>query len=400
MSLRIAVWHNLPSGGGKRALYHQLLGLKSRGHQIEVWCPSTANRDFCSLSQIAPEHVVGLRRASQDRSSPGQKLLHLRDVFWGRSAMREHCRTCAGEINAGRFDLLYAAGCQFYAQSPIGRYVKLPKVLYLQEPFRLLYEAMPESDQRRHSFFGLREALSAKLLGYQAEEELFNARAYDKILVNSQFSRESVLRAYGLEAEVCYLGIDSDLFKPSAVPRERFILGVGSFCWAKGIDRAIRAVAMIPKAERPPLVWVGNSAKSDYLNQMGALAAGLQVSFQAEMLLGEDALVERMNRAALFLYAARLEPFGFTPLEANACGTAVVAIAEGGVRETIEPAVNGLLVDSADPGVLAQSILEVLRNPKLAQALGERGRERVVQKWNWPDSIAALERKLNSVSGA
>jgi len=35
--MKIAVWHNLPSGGGKRALYHHVRGLVERGHRVESW---------------------------------------------------------------------------------------------------------------------------------------------------------------------------------------------------------------------------------------------------------------------------------------------------------------------------------------------------------------------------
>ena len=63
-------------------------------------------------------------------------------------------------------------------------------------------------------------------LRIQAREEFLNASAYNVILTNSFFSRESILRAYGLDARVCYLGIDTDLFRPLNLPRERMVIGV------------------------------------------------------------------------------------------------------------------------------------------------------------------------------
>jgi hypothetical protein len=56
--VRIAVWHNLPSGGGKRALVDQVAALQARGHHIESWCPPSADQDFLPLGQLIPEHVV------------------------------------------------------------------------------------------------------------------------------------------------------------------------------------------------------------------------------------------------------------------------------------------------------------------------------------------------------
>src|SRR5437763_1335185 len=58
--MKIAVWHNLPSGGGKRALYDHVRGLIERGHTVEAWCPPTADLDFLPLAPMAREHVVDL----------------------------------------------------------------------------------------------------------------------------------------------------------------------------------------------------------------------------------------------------------------------------------------------------------------------------------------------------
>ncbi|MHB1599044.1 MAG: hypothetical protein ACYCXY_09175 [Acidimicrobiales bacterium] len=58
--MRIAVWHNLPSGGGKRALYDQIRGLLELGHYVESWCPPSADQSFLPLGDLVTEHVVDL----------------------------------------------------------------------------------------------------------------------------------------------------------------------------------------------------------------------------------------------------------------------------------------------------------------------------------------------------
>jgi len=59
-SMKIAVWHNLSSGGGKRALYHHCNGLAARGHKVEVWCPDTADRSYLPLDEFGTVHVLPL----------------------------------------------------------------------------------------------------------------------------------------------------------------------------------------------------------------------------------------------------------------------------------------------------------------------------------------------------
>jgi len=71
--------------------------------------------------------------------------------------------------------------------------------------------------------------------------------------------------------------------------------------------------------------------------------------------VSDEELVEVLNRATALVYTSRLEPFGFAPLEANACATPVVAVAEGGVRETMRNGVNGILVDR-EPEPIAHAL--------------------------------------------
>ena len=55
--MNIAIWHNLPSGGGKRVLYDQVRGLVERGHTIEIWCPSTADQQFLPVKGLVKENI-------------------------------------------------------------------------------------------------------------------------------------------------------------------------------------------------------------------------------------------------------------------------------------------------------------------------------------------------------
>jgi glycosyltransferase involved in cell wall biosynthesis len=75
------------------------------------------------------------------------------------------------------------------------------------------------------------------------------------------------------------------------------------------------------------------------------VANSLEVVFEPMVGVSDIELLNVLNRAVAMVYAPRLEPFGLAPLEANACGVPVIAVAEGGVRETIVDQVNGLFVD-------------------------------------------------------
>jgi glycosyltransferase involved in cell wall biosynthesis len=372
-----------------------------------VWSPPALDPDFSPLGDDVLEHVVAL-------SFPGVTARLARWVAVGErllsgriAAMDRHCAECARQINAGRFDVLLAHPCAYYRVTAIARHVNVPTVLYLQEPYRAMYEAQPRLPwvappdpprlwwlSPRHLAAAAADWWTTQSLRVQAREEVDNASAFGLILVNSRFSRESVLRAYGLEAKVCYLGADTELFRPQGRPRERFVMSLGSVSAGKGVDRAISALATIPKGHRPPLVWVGNAADPRYRADMERLANSRGVALRVHVRPDDRAVIDLLNRAALLVYAPRLEPFGFAPLEANACETPVVAIAEGGVRESVCDGVNGLLVDDADPAALGRAIRALLDDPARARALGRQARAHVVQSWSWEAAVARLEAHL------
>src|SRR5450631_3371007 len=99
--MKIAVWHNLPSGGGKRALFDHIGGLVRRGHTVEAWCPPTADKSFLPLSELVPEHTVDMTWPVPKRLS--DKLQITLETKRMLAAMDEHCRACAEQIAARDF---------------------------------------------------------------------------------------------------------------------------------------------------------------------------------------------------------------------------------------------------------------------------------------------------------
>jgi glycosyltransferase involved in cell wall biosynthesis len=408
--LKIAVWHNLPSGGGKRALYDHVRGLVARGHSVEAWCPPTADREFLPLGSMMPEHVVDFAwPVPARRSDKWQITLEIERQI---AAMDTHCRRCAEEINRGGFDILFANSSYFLATTSIARFTRIPSVLYLQEPWRHLYEASyvfqyqgmprlwwlapPRLEARRRGLSMFRAAFSDlrrfRNSRIQAREEVDNAAAFTRILCNSYFSRESIMRSYGLDSEVCYLGIDTDHFTDRGLPREDFLVGLGSITRGKNLRLAIEAVGAVAPP-RPKLVWIGNVSDRDLLREMTELATARDVAFEPMVRIPDAEVVDILNRATAMLYAPRLEPFGLAPLEGNACGLPVIAVAEGGIRETIVDRVNGLLVDH-DPISMAKAIERLRANPDLARELGINGRRAIEAKWSLEAATDRIERDL------
>jgi len=401
--MKIAVWHNLPSGGAKRALYDHVKGLVERGHTVESWCPPTADQKYLPLGQIIKENIIDLKIEPAKYGKIINRFDLLVRTLRQQKSLEEHCQTCALQMGQN-FDILFANACVYTRVPSISQFVPMPAVLYLPEPYRWLYEALPDLpwlalpkrpaiENPVHYFIrGVINTLNLHGSRIQAREEVQNAKLFKSIYVNSFYSRESVLRAYGLNANVCYLGIDTTLFKKKELQKEYFVLGVGAIVPEKNIGFVIRAISHIP-APRPKLVWVGNFALPPYLDEIRSLALELAVEFEPQELVSDEELVNLYNKATVFAYAPRLEPFGFTPLEANACGTPVVAVAEGGPRETIKTDINGILVEH-DPRQMGAAIHALLKDEQRLKTMGDSAQVYVREHWGLKQAIDRLEQLL------
>lgn len=402
--MRIAIWHNLPSGGGLRVLGDQVRGLAALGHELHVWAPpSAAHLDSIGCATTSRE--IPLRRPMYRGGFGG-----LGSAWRGRredlDAFGEHSARCTREIAELQPDIVFAHSCQFFRVPAIAQYHDIPSVLYLHEPNRRLYEApfgfpwvaRPAGRTLRPSsirkFVG--ELVRVEQARIQVRYETTSVFAFDEVLVNSAFCRESVLRAYGRLSRVCPPGIDTDRFRFQERPAQArgHVCTVGALVREKNPVFLVRAIAAAGPAVRQ-FTWVANyvDARQQQLTERAAAEAG--VPFVLDVGVSEDELLRRYADADIFVYAPRLEPFGLSPLEANATGLPVVAVAEGGVRETIREGVNGTLAE-ADENSFGTAVATLLGDGS-ARALGISARDYVVEQWPLARSIERLESNLASV---
>ena len=399
--MRIAVWHNLPSGGGKRALYNHVKALKEKGHYLEAWT-TDASADYLSLDELIIENripVSGKIKKASNHKSPVKRTQQKISV------LKEHCALCVAEIEKGGFDIIFVNSCLYTYISYISLFSSIPTLLYLGEPFRLLYEAFPVNIWQAPKFpltlKNINKFRRDFLLNYsrrvQVREEIDAAFAYDQVLVNSLFSKESVTRAYGIEPKVCYLGVDERGFPFPANQKEPYVVGLGKISDSKSVDKVILAVSNIRKDIRPAIKWISNGYDASYLDFVLATAKNLEVTFIPLINSSDEELKTVISSSAVMLYFPKLEPFGLAPLEANMCGTYVIAIAEGGIRESIKDSINGTLFTSFDARLVAEEIEKFITSMDFAGKKGQEARMHVESNWNFTFLGDNIEREMLSL---
>jgi D-inositol-3-phosphate glycosyltransferase len=90
------------------------------------------------------------------------------------------------------------------------------------------------------------------------------------------------------------------------------------------------------------------------------------------------------------------ESFGLVGLEAQACGTAVVAAHQAGLASVVREGVTGFLVDGPDPEAYARRMLRLLEEPGLAERMGERA-SRMASGLSWQRSADRLLGRLDQL---
>jgi glycosyltransferase involved in cell wall biosynthesis len=219
-----------------------------------------------------------------------------------------------------------------------------------------------------------------------------------RLLANSAFTSARMGEAYGIgHPPVCPYGVDGDAFRPLPDhPRGGHVLSVGELSPRKGFLFLVDALGRLPEARRPALRLACNAVRDDERARVEQRAHQSGVRLEVAVGLTTDDLVREYNRAALCVYAPHQEPFGLVPLEAMACGTAVVGVDEGGVRESVLHGRTGLLAPR-DADAFAQAVGHLLDDPARATEYGRQGRVHVLGRWTWDRSTAAIEAQLRGV---
>jgi glycosyltransferase involved in cell wall biosynthesis len=204
------------------------------------------------------------------------------------------------------------------------------------------------------------------------------------------------LRSMGIDpgkVTVVPCGVDLDLFTPPprpaiGTPRSPLrLLSVGRLVERKGVDTVLHALAGLPEAE---LVIAGGptadrlSADPEAARLLG-LARDLGVDDRVAMVGGVDhrAVPDLFRSADVVVCTPWYEPFGIVPLEAAACGRPVVGSAVGGLLDTIDDGVTGILVPPRDSDALSAALRALRDDPARRRRLGRAARRRAELLYSW-----------------
>lgn len=385
--MRIAVFHNLPFGGARRVMVEQVNRLGSMVRSVYTLGAET-DPDFGRDLAIRRFRFARSRLLKKPfgRVNGAIRTADLMRLTWWS-------RRVASAMDDEGCDVVFIHNCAISQTPPVLRFLKTPAVYYCQEPFRAMLEAplggglmLPAGDPLRRMY--ARCAVANELRGL---------RCARTVLANSWFSRENILRSYGVDSTVNYLGVDYSIFSPRRVDKRRLVVSVGRLSPEKGHSFVIESVGAIPLDERPTVGIVCGLPDAEARSSLERTAAANGVAIEFFTNISDSDLCELYSSAICTAAAPILEPFGLTPLESMACATPVVGVAEGGIRESVIDGVTGFLTQR-DRREFADRIRSLAAAPDVAKQMGAAGRDYVIAKWNWDRSIAQLQQILSEAA--
>jgi glycosyltransferase involved in cell wall biosynthesis len=230
----------------------------------------------------------------------------------------------------------------------------VPHVCYCFTPMRYAWHL-------RGAYFGNRfgrfkAALVDRLLSRLRDWDRRTAKRVTHFIAISGTVQKRIAECYDRDSVVIYPPVDTDFYTPANLPRENYYLIVSALAPYKRIDLAIDACRRLGRR----LVIIGSGQDAKRLR----CRSGPDVAFLGWQ--SDSVIRDYLCRCRALLFPGE-EDFGIVPVEANACGTPVIALGVGGATETILPLGNsptptGVWFDEQNVDSLVEAIERIERH--------------------------------------
>lgn len=411
-SWRIAWCHTGDSGGSKRATFDMVRELSHRGHVIDEYIirigePDLINWPLRPFVRESYQYLLSRQAPCTLRPYLLQTWVALGQNLLKRRSVRSTLEAVAVDIKSRGYDFVHIDHCYPSFTVLLTTMVEPPSVIYSHEVSGARYRAN-NAPSCQSEFSRIRQAYNFcchlainTWLRFIERQDLRGLDAARAVFTNSCFSKEAMFQRASRSSLVCRCGVDTVKFRPLGLSVEPIVLSAGRIVEAKQHHLVIEAVAKIPQSRRPQVVIATPTSATRhedyaYLSRVTEMAKAADVDLAIRCKPNEAELVALYNQSLMLVFVPVMEPFGLVALEAMACGTPVIGVREGGVRESVLDGQSGILVNR-DSTELAQAIDHLVQNPELRNRLGQQAGVYVRNEWTWSRSIDRYEREVEKM---
>ena len=194
-----------------------------------------------------------------------------------------------------------------------------------------------------------------------------------------------------------YNGVDTELFAQKKVGTEGFkIIGVGNLIEIKGFSYLLKAFAKLHKDLPESLLEIVGEGVLRETLQAEAKALGVADAVNFTGKIPYEQVAEKMAQSDLFVLASFYEALGCVYLEAMGCGLPTIGVRGMGIDEIIVHEENGLLINPKDSEDLYEKMMQVAKNPALADKLSREGKK-TAETYTWLNSAITLEKVYKEI---
>jgi len=287
-----------------------------------------------------------------------------------------------------------------------------PYICYVHAPWRRLYPRPVDLETGWAT--DIRSTLMETFpnINWWKSIDMISIRNADAILTNSKKIADEVAKIYGRkDALPCYPAPE-EYFQP--LPEEAasqvvkkyhlnhpILLSTNRHAPQKRIDFLIQLMPKILKEHPQATLVITGKPVPYYTSKLQELVKKLKIERNVVFTgsISEKNLVALYNEADLYLYAAVQEDFGLGPVEAEACGTPVIAWNDGGPSETILDGVTGYVVTPYDEDEYLEKTLKILSDDDLRNKMGENGIKYAKANFTWKHHMDILEKTIRKLTG-
>lgn len=364
--MRLAFFHELHAGGARRSVreFAKVLGRK---HVVDLYfVDSEDNKEGEKIFK----KVYFYKFTGRAWKGADWKAKLYKDTFELIKLYFLH-KKIAKDIDGRHYDAVFIEPSKFTQAPFVMRFLKTKIVYYCQEPLRMVYEEQFAIDKNL-SFFKYYYEVLNRFLRKLIDRD--NIRHASKILSNSEFTKQNIQNAYNLRAQTAYMGVDSEIFKPVKIQKDIDVLYVGASDYTDGFY-------LVEKAKE----ILGDTIKIKIL------------ATEKQWISNDFDMRDMYCRSKIILSLAKNEPFGLIPVEAMSCSVPVIAVDNGGYRESVRNGYNGFLVKS-DPKMIAGKIKFLLGNKREYEKMSNNARDEIVKNWTWIRNTAKLEKIIEEAA--
>jgi glycosyltransferase involved in cell wall biosynthesis len=230
-------------------------------------------------------------------------------------------------------------------------------ICYCHSPMRYAWDLYHQYTGEKKLHSGLKAWLFKYFMHHIRIWDFVASQRIDHFVANSNHISRRIKKIYNRESTVIYPPVDVDRFTLSE-KKEDFYLTVSRLVHYKRVDLIVQAFAEMPDKK---LVVIGEGPEFKKIKKKAT--KNIQLLGYKKL----DEMKDYLQRAKAFIFAAE-EDFGITPVEAQACGTPVIAFGKGGILETVLNGRTGLFFNEQTHESIKRCILKFESEPLACSA--------------------------------